>query len=93
MWQHYFVPRPAFAGNVYTWFRSFEGLLSTVFCFVRYCFGWVWPGRRMYDKVGLVAEIPECFCQMAEDAAPEKLVRTDVEVGVEKNFQEIVILI
>jgi hypothetical protein len=47
----------------------------------------------MYDKVGLVAEIPECFCQMAEDAAPEKLVRTDVEVGVEENFQEIVILI
>ena len=93
MWQHYFVPRPAFAGNVYTWFRSFEGLLSTVFCFVRYCFGWVWPGRRMYDKVGLVAEIPECFCQKTEVAMPKEPVSADGEVGVEKNFQEIVILI
>ena len=42
----------------------------------------------MYDKVGIVAEIPECFCQKAEVAVPEKLVRADSEVGVEKNFHK-----
>jgi len=40
-----------------------------------------------------VAEIPECFCQKAEVAMPEKLVRADGKVGVEEDFQEIVILI
>jgi len=43
----------------------------------------------MHDKVGIVAEIPECFCQKAEIAVPEKLVRADSEVGVEKDFQEL----
>jgi hypothetical protein len=47
----------------------------------------------MYDKVGLVAEIPECFCQKTEVAMPKEPVSADGEVGVEKNFQEIVILI
>jgi len=46
-----------------------------------------WFGRRMHDKVGIVAEIPECFCQKTKVAVPEKLVRADVEVGVEKDFQ------
>ena len=47
----------------------------------------------MYDEVGIVAEIPECFCQKTEVAVPEELVGADGEVGVEKDFQEIVILI
>ena len=42
----------------------------------------------MHDKVGIVAEIPECVCQKAEVAMPEKLVRADGEIGVEKDFQE-----
>ena len=41
----------------------------------------------MHDKVGFVAEITEGFGQKAEVAAPEKLVRADGEVGVEKDFQ------
>ena len=41
----------------------------------------------MYDKVRLVAEITGSFCQKTEGAVPEKLVRADVEVGIEKNFQ------
>ena len=41
----------------------------------------------MYDKVGIVAEIPEGFGQKAEVAVPEKLFRADGEVGVEKDFQ------
>jgi hypothetical protein len=42
----------------------------------------------VHDKVGIVAEIPECFCQKAEVAVPEKLVRADGEVGVEKDFHK-----
>ena len=42
----------------------------------------------MYDKVGFVAEVTECFCQKAEIAAPEELVRADGEVGIEKDFQD-----
>ena len=42
----------------------------------------------MHDKVGIVAEIPECVCQKAEVAMPEKLFGADSEVGVEKDFQE-----
>ena len=41
----------------------------------------------MYDKVGFVAEVTEGFCQKAEVAVPEKLVRANGEVGVEKDFQ------
>ena len=41
----------------------------------------------MHDKVGIVAEIPECVCQKAEVAMPEKLFGADGEVGVEKDFQ------
>ena len=40
-----------------------------------------------------MAEGTEGFCQEAEVAVPEKPVSADGEVGVEKNFQEIVILI
>ena len=43
----------------------------------------------MYDKVGFVAEVTEGFCQKAEVAVPEKLVRANGEVGVEKDFQEL----
>ena len=43
----------------------------------------------MHDKVGVVAEIPECFCQKAEIAVPEELIGADGEVGVEKDFQGI----
>lgn len=35
-----------------------------------------------------MAELSEGFCQKAEVAVPEKLVRADSEVGVEKNFQK-----
>ena len=42
----------------------------------------------MYDQVGFVAEVTEGFCQKAEVSVPEKLVRADGEVGVEKDFQE-----
>ena len=41
----------------------------------------------MHDEKGVVAEIPEGFCQKAEVAVPEKLVRADGEIGVEKDFQ------
>jgi hypothetical protein len=41
----------------------------------------------MHDKVGIVAEITESFCQKAEVSVPEKLVRADGEVGVEEDFQ------
>lgn len=43
----------------------------------------------MHDKVGFVAEGTEGFCQKAEVAVPEKLVRANGEVGVEKDFQGI----
>ena len=42
----------------------------------------------MHDKVGIVAEIPESFCQKTEVAMPEELVRADGEVGVEEDFQD-----
>jgi hypothetical protein len=41
----------------------------------------------VYDKVGFVAEVTKSFCQKAKVAMPEKLVRADGEVGVEKDFQ------
>jgi len=41
------------------------------------------------NKVGIVAEGTEGFCQKAEVAVPEKLVRANGEVCVEKNFQGI----
>jgi hypothetical protein len=87
MRRHYFVPHPAFAGHVYTWLRDFEGLFHWVIKFVRYCRGSNRLGRRVDDEKGIVAEIPECFCQKAKVAVPEKLVGADGEVGVEKNFQ------
>jgi hypothetical protein len=40
------------------------------------------------DKVGIVAEVTEGFCQKADVAVPEKLVRADGEVCVEEDFQE-----
>ena len=43
----------------------------------------------MHDKVGIVAKVTKGFCQKAEVAMPEKLVRTDGEVGVEEDFQNI----
>ena len=46
----------------------------------------------MHDKVAVVAEIPECFCQKAQVAVPEELVRTDGEVGVEEDFQKYSVL-
>ena len=76
-WQPYFVPQ----------LRDFEGLLPTVFCFVRYCFGWVWLGRRMHDKVGIVAECAEGFGQKTKVAVPEKLVGANGQVGVKEDFQ------
>ncbi len=44
----------------------------------------------MHDEVGIVAEVTEGFCQKAEVAVPEKLVRADGEVGVEKDFQGLI---
>ena len=55
--------------------------------FVRYCFGWGWLGRRVNNKVGVVAEVMKSFCQKAEVAMPEKLVGVNGEVGVEEDFQ------
>jgi len=43
----------------------------------------------VHDKKGIVAEVTEGFCQKAEVAVPEKLVKADGEVGVEQNFQGI----
>ena len=42
----------------------------------------------MHDKVGVVAEVTEGFCQKAEIAVPEELVGADGEVGVEKDFHK-----
>jgi hypothetical protein len=44
------------------------------------------------NKVGFVAEIPECFCQKTKVAVPEKLVGADGEVGVEENLQVPILL-
>ncbi len=66
---------------------SYAGLLPRVIKFVRYCGGSTRFGRRMHGKVGLVAEIPECFCQKTKVAMPKELVSADGEVGVEENFQ------
>ena len=41
----------------------------------------------MHYKVGIVAEVTKGFCQKAEVAVPEELVRADGEVGVEEDFQ------
>ena len=41
----------------------------------------------MYDEVGIVAEIPECFCQKAEVAVPKELVGADGQVGIKEDFQ------
>lgn len=43
----------------------------------------------MDDEKGVVAEVMKSFCQKAEVAVPEKLVRGNGEVGVEKDFQGI----
>jgi len=43
----------------------------------------------VYNEKGVVAEVTESFCQKAEVAVPEKLVRADGEVGVEKDFQAV----
>jgi hypothetical protein len=51
--------------------------------------GGSWFGRRVDDEKGVVAEVTESFCQKAEVAVPEKLVRADSEVGVEEDFQNI----
>ena len=67
--------------------RDFEGLLPRAIKFVRYCGGSTRFGRRMHDEKGVVAEYTEGFCQKAEVTMPEKLVRADGEVGVEKDFQ------
>ena len=88
MWRPCFVPRPAFAGHFYTWLREFEGLLPRVIKFVRYCGGSSRFGRRMHGKVGIVSEVAESFCQKAEVAVPEELVRADGEVCVEEDFQD-----
>ena len=42
----------------------------------------------MHNKAGIVAEVMKSFCQKAEVAMPEELVRADGEVGVEKDFQD-----
>ena len=41
----------------------------------------------MDNKVGIVAEVTEGFCQKAKVAVPEKLVGADGEVAIEKDFQ------
>jgi len=41
----------------------------------------------MHDEVGIVAEVTEGFGQKAEVTVPEKLLRGNIEVGVEENFQ------
>ena len=46
----------------------------------------------MYDQVGFVAEVTEGFCQKAEVAVPEELVKANGEIGVEKNFQGPILL-
>jgi hypothetical protein len=73
----YFVPH----------LRDFEGLLPRVIKFVRSSKGGTRFGPRVDDKAGIVAEIPECFCQKTKVAVPEKLVRADGEVGVKEDFQ------
>ena len=80
---------PYFAPNLASLGRSFEGLLARVIKFVRYCGGSTRFGRRMHDEKGIVAEGTESFCQKAEVAMPEELVRADGEVGVEEDFQNI----
>jgi hypothetical protein len=39
--------------------------------------GGSWFGRRVDDEKGVVAEVTEGFCQKAEVAMPEKLVRAN----------------
>ena len=78
---------PYFAPNLASLGRSFEGLLARVINFVRYCGVSTRFGRRMRDKVGIVAEIPECFCQKAEIAVPKELVGADGQVGIKEDFQ------
>jgi len=41
------------------------------------------------DEKGIVAEVTKSFCQKAEVAMPEELVRADGEVGIEEDFQEV----
>lgn len=41
----------------------------------------------MHDEVGFVAKVTESFCQKAEVAVPEELVRANGQVGVEEDFQ------
>jgi hypothetical protein len=66
--------------------RDYAGLPPRVIKFVRSSKGGTRLGRRVNNKVGIVAEVTEGFCQKAEVAMPEKLVRADGEVGVEEDF-------
>jgi len=83
---------PYFAPNLASLGRSFEGLLPRVIKFVRSSKGGTRFGRRVDDKVGIVAELTKGLCQKAEVAVPEKLVRADGEVGVKKDFQGPILL-
>jgi len=71
---------------------SYAGLLPRVIKFVRSSKGGTRFGRRVDDKVGIVAELTKGLCQKAEVAVPEKLVRADGEVGVKKDFQGPILL-
>jgi hypothetical protein len=42
----------------------------------------------MHDEEGVVAEVTKGFCQKAEVAVPEKLVRANGEIGIKENFQK-----
>ena len=83
---------PYFAPNLASLGRSFEGLLPRVIKFVRYCGGSTRFGRRMHGKVGIVAKVTKSLCQKTKVTVPEKLVRADGEVGVEKDFQGPILL-
>ena len=50
--------------------------------------GGTWFGRKVDNKVGIVAEVTKSFCQKAEVAVPEELVKANGEIGVEKNFHK-----
>ena len=46
----------------------------------------------MHNKVGIVAKVTKSLCQKTKVTVPEKLVRADGEVGVEKDFQGPILL-
>ena len=92
MWP-YFAPNLASLGRSFLLCQGFgghvEGLLPRFIKFVRYCGGSTRLGRRMHDKVGIVAKVTESFGQEAKVTVPEELIGADGEVGVEKDFQGI----